>query len=65
MAMCKKCRTGPKEMGGHVSLLAAQRMDAATKAVIFRCSDCETMWGRDYRGSGFFAWAQVAEPITP
>ena len=65
MAMCKKCRSGPKNMVGHEQLLAAQRMDAATKAVIFRCSDCDTIWGRDYRGSGFFAWAQFAGPLAP
>lgn len=49
--LCDACARRPRGIDGHERL----RQDGAG-ASCYRCEACKTLWGRNYVGSGEFAW---------
>ena len=53
---CQACRAGPSGIVGHDGLLTLM---IGMRGVVFRCSECETLWARWYAGEGRFEYVEV------
>lgn len=57
--LCNDCARGPRGLEGHAGIFLS--MDAKTPSGrhLFRCSDCQSLWLREYEGDGVFTWVRV------
>jgi hypothetical protein len=54
---CDDCRRRPAGLEGHDALSLTTVKDDSARH-LFRCARCETLWTRNYAGSGVFVWVE-------
>jgi hypothetical protein len=64
---CTYCRRGPQGIEGHHALFLMdieRGPDYDVGTPLFRCSICEHLWERVYRGEGAFRWRRLPNTIS-
>ena len=58
-AQCQQCLDVPEGLEGHQFLHASN--SGPSHRLLFKCSNCGSVWAREYAGSGQFVWIDLSD----